>query len=66
MKLAILKIEARATGNFTWTCIKADEGTERIWELMGHKVVELPDEKGNELLRRASEAIMLQFELSFL
>lgn len=64
--------------NFHWTCCKFDtfgidmenpeaiEMQKRLWESLGHTVVDVSDEAEQELLKLSQQSIRFQIELNIL
>lgn len=65
MRIVIIEMQDLARpGNATWTAFKPPAETpNNVWELMGHKVIEVDDKEGKALLRRVRSSLQLQLDL---
>lgn len=61
-----MQLDAKVPGNATWFAFKSpneDKKADMGFELMGHKVVDVPDDDGQRILKKCGEHLELQFEL---
>lgn len=64
MKLVILQMDAAVPDNASWACFKLPaDGMEAGFLIQGHKVVEVEDARGEELLEEMGKSIGLQLQL---
>jgi hypothetical protein len=64
MKIVILQQDSIHHGNASWSCMRLPtHSREELFQLMGHKVVEVTEEEGERILKEMGQAIMLQVEL---
>jgi hypothetical protein len=60
----IVIMEHPATGGATWSCLEmAQHMRPEVWTMMGHRVVEVPDNDGKQMIKDMSAAMMLQVQL---
>lgn len=69
MKLAVKKEPGSVPGggyHYMLMPIKFDgiNFIPEIWELMGHIIIEVPEEQGERLLKETSAALRLQYEVA--
>ena len=64
MKLVIMEHPTAVPFNATWSCFQPHrDDMDPVWEMMGHKVVEVTEEVGERWLNQMSESLKLQVEL---
>lgn len=64
MKLVIVQMDSVHVGNASWTCFQLPEETsEQAFLLQGHRVVEVSEEQGNEIIAAMGASLRLQFVL---
>jgi hypothetical protein len=62
MKLVLM--EHSAVGGATWSCLELqDHMRPEVWTMMGHRVVEVPDAQGKQMIEDMGKAMMLQVQL---
>ena len=64
MKLVIMEHPTTIHMNSTWSCFRDNTGTpDECWEMQGHKVIEVDDELGSQILKDMKVSMLLQLQL---
>ena len=67
VKLVMYQHDYALPGNYSWQIAKvplANEREEKLWEMMGWKIVEVPEAEAERLLKKMGDSVMFQIELA--